>query len=202
MAEKAGKAAQVVREEATALAHTLLEEAAARAAPAAERAKEVGSTLASGALGKVPTVSQKVSDEVIPSLRDVAMQAASAALELWQAARDKAAEAAQTDVADPAAPLVGTAERTARKARETIAGRAEAASGRAKEATAQAAETTVATSKDATAALFWAGAAAAIVFYVILSRERREQLLRYLDTTIRQVRELVRDFQGYDEEFA
>jgi hypothetical protein len=61
-------------------------------------------------------------------------------------------------------------------------------------------EATVSTSKDATAALLWAGAAVAIVYYVLLDEERRRQALSTAKTAYDQFRELVRDFQGYDEE--
>jgi hypothetical protein len=83
-----------------------------------------------------------------------------------------------------------------------VAHKDEGVGGKAKDVSAHAAEATVATSKDTGAALLWGGAAAAVIFYVILSEERREQVLRTADTVVKQTRELIRDFQGYDEEFA
>jgi hypothetical protein len=49
--------------------------------------------------------------------------------------------------------------------------------------------------------LLWAGAAAAIVFYALLDQERRQQFLRTAETVVTQVGELIKDFQGYDDEF-
>jgi hypothetical protein len=231
--ERASETLQVVREQAAVKAREIAEQAAAKAVAGAGRAKEVGSSLASETSTRVRDVPHKVSDDVVPTLREVALMAASAALEVWQVAREKAAEAAeaaQSEVGDPG-QLISAAEKRAKEAGSAVVGRVEGVGGRAKEATgavasrvedagakakgasahaaamakdasAHAAEATVETSKDTGAALLWAGAAAAVIFYAILSQGRREQLLRAADAVIKQTRELIRDFQGYDEEFA
>jgi hypothetical protein len=73
---------------------------------------------------------------------------------------------------------------------------------KAKEASAHAAEATIATGKDTAAAVVWGGAAAAIVFYLMLDEKRRKQVLDFAETLVKTSIELVRDFRGYDEEFA
>ncbi len=211
MADRASDTVQAMREQAAALAQSIIEQAATRALLGAERAKEAR-TLAETAKKRLPHFTHRVSDDVVPSLREVALNAASAALELWQAAREKAAEAAeeaQEEVAEPATRLVVTAERRAKEAThavseriEAVTERAEDVGERAKEATAHAAEATVHVGKGAGAALFWAGAATGIIFYAMLSKERRDQVIKAANAVINDVRELIRDFQGYDEEFA
>jgi hypothetical protein len=207
MFERKNDTVTSMKEQAATLAQTVIEQAANRAVSGVERARDA----ASQAKGKVPGVTAKVNEDVVPSVREIALQAASAALDLWQAARERAeevVEAAQHDVAEPAAHAVGsalhavgTAERNAREAASQVIGRSEEAGAKAREASKHAAEATVSTGKDTGAALFWAGAAAGIIFYAMLDKERREQVLRTADAIIGQARELLRDFKGYDEEF-
>jgi hypothetical protein len=221
-AEQTGETVVTMREQATTLAREIAEQAATKAMAGAEKARELGSSLAADSTSRVREVPHKVSDDVVPTLRDLAIQAASAALELWQVAREKAAEAAdaaQAEVGD-AAHLMGAAEKRARdagsavadrvdevgerakEAKSAVTGRVEEVGGKAKEASAHAVEATVSTGKDTGATILWAGAAAAVIFYVMLNQERRDQLLRAAESVIKQSRELIRDFQGYDEEFA
>jgi hypothetical protein len=204
MQEQATETVHAVREQAAALAKEIADQAAAKAVTGAARAREVGSTLAAETTSRVRDVEQKVGEEVVPTLREIALQAASVALDLWQTAREKAgemADAAQSETAG-ASHVVGVAEKRAREATSAVIERVEEAGGRAKEASTHAAEATVATGKDTGAALLWGSAAVAVIFYAILSRERREQVLRALDGLFKQAREIIRDFQGYDEEFA
>ena len=49
--------------------------------------------------------------------------------------------------------------------------------------------------------MLWTAAAAGIVFYALLDKHRREQVLRVLDSVVGEAKEIIRDFQGYDEEF-
>ncbi|MER3485271.1 MAG: hypothetical protein C4345_04110, partial [Chloroflexota bacterium] len=82
MADRASDTMQAMREQAAALAQSIIEQAAARALLGAERAKEAR-TLAETAKKRLPHFTHRVSDDVVPSLREVALNAASAALELW-----------------------------------------------------------------------------------------------------------------------
>jgi len=183
----------------------------------------------------------KAAEGVVPSVRDVALQAAAAAIELWQAGRERAgdfAEAAEQALSEPAGQVEQKArgaamqvtkradevtDRATERAREvsqsiaqqagqvaekaktgskSIADHADDMTSRAKDATKAAAGATVSTSKDTAATLIWMTAAAGIVFYALLDQQRREQVLRAANSIATQIREVVRDIQGYDEEFA
>jgi hypothetical protein len=224
-----------IKEQATTLAQAIIEQAANRAMDGAGKARDI----TSGARGRVRRAPQ-VTEDVVPSVRDVALQAAAAALDLWQAARERAeglAGSAEQAIGEPASNVVGQAEKRAREAASIVADRADEMTGRAKavsrtvagraegvterakgagkdvahradevtdrakDASKHVAEVTVETSKDSGAALLWTAAAAGIVFYALLDKDRREQVLNALDSVIRQAREMIRDFQGYDEEF-
>lgn len=55
--------------------------------------------------------------------------------------------------------------------------------------------------KDTLATVAWTATALTLVYLVLLSPERREQLKSFMWGTVDQVLVLVRDFQGYEEEF-
>lgn len=55
--------------------------------------------------------------------------------------------------------------------------------------------------KDTLATVAWAAAALSIVYLVLLSPERRDQLKTFLWGAVDQTLVLVRDFQGYEDEF-
>jgi len=271
MAKFRSSAPNDVREQVGTLAQTFIEQAAHRAVFGTDKAKGA----ATAAKDKMSN-RHRVTEDIAPSIRDVALQAASAAIELWQATRERAevlVDGAESAIGEPAAGVVDFVDRRARSAASQVADRAEDVSGRArhaaahvaeraeeasdrarhavsnaaeraeevtdrarnaasnvagsageaserarsaathaahvaddvsvraKEATRSAAETTVATSKDTGAALLWTAAAAGIVFYALLDKGRREQVLKVVDEVIAQAREIVRDFQGDDEEF-
>lgn len=52
------------------------------------------------------------------------------------------------------------------------------------------------------AGLFWGGAGLGLALYALLDAERREHVLRVANEASVQVQELVRDLQGYDDEFS
>ena len=202
--DRAKRHAQRVGEQTTSTAQTVAAQAAAAAISGAERARSMGLSLADAAKERVPQATQKVSDDVVSTLRDVAMQAASTAIDLWQTARERAAEAAHSDLDLPvgkASRAIETGSDRAREASAAVAGKAGQVGERVKGATRQTASATVDTSKDTGALLFWAGAAAGLVFYALLTPERREQLTRTAQALTSEIQELVRDFQGYDDEF-
>ena len=197
MTDRTSEAVQLVRDQAANLAQAIVEQAANRAVSGAERARGV----AHNAKERVPS---KVGDDLVPSVREVALQAAAAALELWQAARERAEDVvdlAEHEVKDPALHAVEEAEQKAKKAASAVVHRADDVSEKAKLVTKSAAETTVSTGKDTVATLVWSAAAAGIVYYVLMDKDRREQVLKTLDAIVVQTREIVRDFRGYDEEF-
>jgi len=199
MAERTSEAVHHVKDQAASFAQSIIEQAANRAVASAEKARGA----ASQTRGRV-SKAQKASEEIVPSVREVALQAAAAALDLWQTARDRAGESVETAehaIGGHASVILGQAERRAKSATSAVAGRAGDASEHAKEATKVAADTTVAAGKDTGAALLWTAAAAGIVFYALLDKHRREQVMKVLDTVVGEAREIMRDFQGYDEEF-
>lgn len=170
----------------------------------AVRAKEAGSVITTTAKERVPQLSQRVSGEVVPSLRDLAVQAASTALELWDTTRERAAgaaEAVQADLAPQAAQVVAAGGEKAREASAAVSVKAGEVGGRAKAASRHAADATVETSKDTGAMLFWGAAAGALIYYALLGPEERARLASSVQSITGQVQELIKDFQGYDEEF-
>lgn len=196
MTDRAADTLKEFRGHAATLAREIVDIAAARAIAGAEQAKVTGV--------RVRRLPHKANKEVVPPIREVALNAASAALDLWQAAREKASEA--IDAADAgrgsAAHLIAEAEHAARDAAHTATTQIALTGKRAKEASAHAAEATVATTKDGVAALVWGGAAAAAIFYLMLDEKRREQVLHAVDSIVKTSLDLIRDFRGYDEEFA
>jgi hypothetical protein len=51
------------------------------------------------------------------------------------------------------------------------------------------------------AGLLWGGAGIGLALYALLDAERRDRVLRLANEASVQVQELVRDLQGYDDEF-
>jgi hypothetical protein len=49
--------------------------------------------------------------------------------------------------------------------------------------------------------LFWGGAGIGLALYALLDAERRDRVLKLANEASVQVQELVRDLQGYDDEF-
>lgn len=91
----------------------------------------------------------------------------------------------------------GEARRAARRS-----ARAAGATGAAvRSASGQALTTTGGAIKNLTLSLTWAGALGAVVYFGFLSEEQREKVASTARSLYEQARELVRDFQGYDEEF-
>ncbi len=153
---------------------------------------------------RVRDASIKVNEDVLPSLRDVALNAASAAVELWEATRAKALEAAheaQTEVAPVARYGITAGAEKAKETSHLVAHRVTDTAEQARHATRHAADATVTTSRDAGATLIWGAAAAGIVYYAFMDKERREQTLKTITSVIGGTRELIRDIRGYDAEF-
>lgn len=238
MPERTNEAMQLVKDQAAAIAQAIVEQAANRAVYGGERAKGAASRARGTAKRTTSRVHlRKKADDPVANVREIALAAASAALELWQTARERAedlAQSAEEEVAEPAVRLVGRADKKTREAVATVADevsgrakhvsksvvqhtddlserardatkqvalRADDVSERAKTATRSVAETTVSTGRDTGATLLWSAAAAGIVFYVMMDKDRREQVLSVLDAVVEQSREIIRDFQGYDEDF-
>jgi hypothetical protein len=165
-----------------------------------------------------------------PTLRDTAMQAATAALGIWEAARDRAQDVAADvketardvgeDVREGTEDFAADARTAARDAREDGAHARAAGKRRFWRAAGEAEETAdeararfeAATERLAEkangeeeghgkAGLFWGGAGLGLALYALLDPERREKLLHFANEASTQMQELVRDMQGYDDEF-
>ena len=189
--------------------------------------------------------------ELRPTLRESAVQAASAALGLWEASRERIEEAeskARERVRDAASELEEAAREAEQKAREAEQ-KAREAERRAREAAEDAIkEMRAATEESAEAAnadgkrrfwrlrevvreegaeapepveaavereteesaeeerksksgLLWGGAGLGLALYALLDAERRDRVLHLANEASIQLQELVRDLQGYDDEF-
>ena len=201
-------------EDMTSTAQAIAARAAAAAVAWAEQAWGIGASLADAARERMPEVGQRGREERMPSLREVAMQAAASALDLWESARERAGEMAgaaeseigrtgakATHAASAGGERVRGASAAAAERAAAVTGKAAEARDRARTATARTAVATADAGKETATALFWATAAVGLVCYGLLSPERRQQVLSLAGSAVEQGRELVRDFQGYDDEF-
>ena len=107
-------------------------------------------------------------------------------------------------------------DRTARGAGEAVQERAARARDRAKslepavearvvaakEKSAEIADEAVETGRNIFSLLFWIGAAAAAVYFLLLNRERREQIWEVTKEAASEARDVINDLRGYDQEFA
>jgi hypothetical protein len=190
-------------------------QAAAAAVERAERALGAGAQLADTARDQA----QRWGEDVVPAVRDIATQAAEAALERWNELREHAPEIHPPDARRELRHIESNAVDLARGTGAAVAERAAGISRRAAEATehtldrardaskkgteavshvrdasVRTAEATVESGKNSGAVLFWAGAATGLIFFVLLNEERRQQILGT-------VQALINDIQGYDDEF-
>ena len=166
--------------------------------------------------------SETVSDTV-PSTRDVALSAASAALEIWQSVKDKAGESlhvAEDQVVDKASDLIDYTAAKAKDVSGTIAAGAHVAAETGKQAaqatasggkhaalaTASGGKHVAVATADTSASLaktaFWLGAAGSIVYFVFLDESRQQEVRKVLSDVVTQARELAGDLRGQDGEFA
>ena len=124
-------------------------------------------------------------------------------------------ERLQETVQETVLPAAGEALHTLRERVEEGRERAQPPTGilaatgataqRAVDRSSQAAHTAVTTSKNAVqetmAAAVWMTIAGALLYFVLLSDEQREKLKSAVASAIEQIQLLVRDFQGYEDEF-
>ena len=191
--EKAAETVHSAIEQATSLAQTLVEQATSRALDGAQRARETGATVGAQASERFDQATKTFERDVAPSVKDVAFQAATVAVDLWQAAREKtehAIDAGRTEFPEAASHALKAAERGA----EEFGVMAKSASKHAASATADAGKNTGAT-------LLWASAATGLVLYGVLQKERREQVLRYAHSALSITRDLISDYRGQDGRF-
>jgi hypothetical protein len=227
---KSGPLADVMASQATAAALEQIERSLRAKAPA---------LLAARNRAQVMDILQQ---ELGPTLRDSAVQAAAAALAKWESgrltgdaaetARDRARQAADEarniarEIGEAARERVGHAADEGRDVAEVAAQDAEFIQSNGKRrfwrtshedrAAATTAETTEAIAQPVAtvetempeqeeprgkAGLFWSGAGIGLALYALLDEERRDKVLKFANEASVQVQELVRDLQGYDDEF-
>jgi Fe2+ transport system protein B len=180
-------------DQASTRARTIVDQAASLAHDGAQKARETSANLGAQASERFDHAAKSIERDMAPSVREVAFQAATVALELWQAAREKteqAIEAGRTDLPDAASHAFSAVER-----------RAEEAGEMAKTASKHAASATADAGKNTGAILIWAGAATGIVLFGILKKERREQVLKYAQSALSITRDLIADYKGQDGRF-
>jgi len=191
--EKAAETIHAALDQATTLAQNIVDQATTRAHDSAQKARETGASVGAQASERLDQAARTIERDVAPSVRDVAFQAATVAIELWQAAREKteqAIETGRTELPDVASHAFTAAERRAEEVGEL-----------AKTASKHAAAATADAGKSTGAILIWAGAATGLVLYGVLQKERREQVLRYAQSALSITRDLISDYKGQDGRF-
>jgi hypothetical protein len=216
LGRKGSPVADAVSSPAIAAALTQMERSLRTKAPALAAAKNKGEVL------------EILMQDLGPTMRDAGLQAVAAALGMLESARGeegrakealeeardtarKSSEESRRKMEDVTAELHAAAEEAAAQAEGIAAngkrrfwkGRSADHAEAAVAATAEAAETAQQESEEhhGKAALFWGGAAIGLALYALLDAERRENVLRLANDASVQIQELVRDMQGYDDEF-
>ena len=226
---KSGPLSEIMASQATAAALEQIERSLRAKAPALLAArnraqvmdilqKEVGWTLrdtavqaAVAALGKWE--SGRLSGDAADAARDRARKAGDEARdiarEIGDAARERVGLAAG-EVEDPAAEAAHDAESIQSNGKRRLwwtskeAGDAAPVdAGEAREQPVEADLTGEPQEEEhrGKAGLFWSGAGIGLALYALLDEERRDKVLRFANEASVQVQELVRDLQGYDDEF-
>jgi hypothetical protein len=214
---KGGRFSEAMASQAAAAALTHVERSLREKAPALLAAKN---------RAQIMEILQK---ELGSTLREAATEAATAALGLWESGRERAdavrdqarevedqardrdreiedqAEAAVRDVADDAAHRLEAARANGKRRFWRSAHDVQDVAhsvGQAVEASAERADDDGGEQgRRGKAGLFWGGAGIGLALYALLDAERREQVLRLANEASIQIQELVRDLQGYDDEF-
>ena len=198
-----------VRDQAAQLLQSVIDQATARAMEQARATKKQSGRLSSRLPGS----------KSAPTVRDVALNAATAAIELWQSARDRAGDtvgSVQSTVTDSAADIKHSAQGVTSDAVHRVAGVKDDAVDRVKsvshavgdlphkaaDTSKSAATTTAKTGRNMFGLVVWTGAAGAIIYYAFLNEERREQVRQIAMQAISEARTLLQDLQGQDGEFA
>lgn len=133
--------------------------------------------------------------------RDRVKSGASSAKEAAAAAALSAREAtahAAASAKDATANMAASAREASNSAKDATSHAKESA----KSATANAAAETADASKNFLAMLFWLGAAAAAIYFLILNKERREQVAGYARSGASVAREIVTEVRGEDGQFS
>lgn len=125
------------------------------------------------------TVSAKMHDSVLPAVKPVAKDVSEKAGDIYEQVRERAEDA--------------------RKRNDSFPGAKAMASGR--DSAQHAVHTSTNAAKDTVSSLVWLSIASTLIYLVLLSPERREQVKTAAFDAIEQVRLLIGDFKGYETEF-
>jgi hypothetical protein len=204
-----------VRDHAGHLLQSIIEQATSKAMNESQRFTKQSSKGKHGPFGRSKS----------PSARDIAFNAASGAIELWQAARDRAEESiesVQSSVLDSAhgisqnaqdlrSAAASAAHGIGQNAQDLKSAAADAAHSvsstvsetarKAEDASKAVAVGTVKTGKNGFGLLIWTGAAGAIAYYAFLDDNRREKVRALAMRAISEGRSLLADFQGTNGDF-
>jgi hypothetical protein len=143
---------------------------------AVREAEDRARTAASDVRDSARRLGEDVADDVARAAEEASHHA-----ETMQANGKRHFWRASHDAADATAGAAAAAEETVAAAKEKAAGVGEEHRGKA--------------------GLFWGGAGIGLALYALLDAERRDRVLRLANEASVQVQELVRDLQGYDDEF-
>lgn len=186
-----------VRDQAAQLFQSIIEQATSKAMDEARASR-----------AKAGRFTRNARAHAAPSARDIALNAASGAIELWQAARDRAGdtmETVQSSVTDSASDLKHGAQEIKEEAVDrvksvthVVGDSAHKAAGTSKTAAVSSAKT----GRNALGLALWTGAAGAVIYYAFLNDERRAQARQLAMRVINEGRTLLQDLQGQDGEFA
>jgi hypothetical protein len=223
--EQAVAAASTVKNQATETAASLKHQAADAAATAKTQASGTASTLATHASDRVRETSMG-GDQFSKEVKALAMQAATAAVELLENARDrshaaldstptreqlgltsaavsgraKSAESALIDQAQRLLDLAKQAEQPIAMSVAAAKGKSSLAAAAAKEKSAVAASEAAKAGKNGAALALWSTALVAIVLYIIMGKERRGKTIKRAKAAAAEVQDVVRDYRGHDAE--
>ncbi|CAN5182042.1 hypothetical protein BH23CHL1_BH23CHL1_09200 [soil metagenome] len=125
------------------------------------------------------TVSATMHDSVLPAVKPVAKDVSERAGDVYEQVRDRAEEARKRNDRFPGAKVVASGRDSAQHAMHTSTSAA----------------------KDTLSSVLWLTIASALVYLVLLSPERREQVKTAAFDAIEEIRLLIGDFKGYETEF-
>ncbi len=207
MTSKSAETIGSLKEQAAQLLHEVVEQATNKALTETKSTRNRTSRLVRSA-----------TRQSTPSARDIALNAASGAIELWQAARDRAEgtlETVQSTVVDSASELKSSAhgiKGEAVDAARTVTSAVGESARSVTSAVGDSAHKAADTSKSAAVAsaragrntlslVFWAGAAGTIAYFAFLDEERRNQVKTFAMRAIDEGRSVLTDLRGQDGEF-
>lgn len=125
------------------------------------------------------TVSKRFQDDVLPAVTPFVKDATSYAEDTLGRLKDRAGDARRSNGRVPGAKAVASGKQSAQNALQT---------------TSKAAS-------DSFASVLWLAISGALVYFILLSPERREQVKSAVYDAVEQVRLLIGDFKGYETEF-